>query len=328
MTVQNTVVKNIYKGNGSTTVFPFTFAFDSKFPEDILVYVTGTDRTTALTTNFTLDITNKNITYPKSGSVLASGEKLTIIRKVPLTQLLNLVNQGAFFAEDIETNFDSLVFMIQQLAEILDRTLAVSVSTDNFNSIIPIEAGMAIEINDTGTGFKLATSPGTVLIQCNGILTEIKAIGVSADEAKNTAVAAAATATQKANEAAVSAENSANQVTLAAAQATKAEQEADNAAASEQAVAGYMANVTVYSATATYNPPDVVMVPNGDCYRCIAQTTGNDPTSTTGYWVLTATATYQTFGLDTNGDLMPVVSPQASASWDIDDNGDIEPING
>ncbi len=131
MSIQNTVTKCQYVGNGNTTVFPYTFTLSPKHPEYVVVYITGEDGTTATTNNVTIDTAAQSVTYPADGSApLAVGEKITIARFVPYKQILNLVNQGPFFAEDIETELDEIVSMIQQLAEANDRCLKSNISED------------------------------------------------------------------------------------------------------------------------------------------------------------------------------------------------------
>ena len=165
MTVQNTNTKNIYVGNGSTTVFPFTFYTLSEHPEYIKVYITGADGVDVLTENYTIDMQAQNVTYPKNGSPLKQGEKITIARELPLLQDLNLVNQGPFFAEEIEKGFDEVVMIAQQLSEGIQRALAMAISADaeSFDNKIPLVAGKSIKVNDDGTGFEVTEDPAKVL---------------------------------------------------------------------------------------------------------------------------------------------------------------------
>ena len=174
MTVQNSNVKNIYIGNGSTTSFPFTFPCSKA--EYIKVFVRK-NNLIAQTDDFTVDLDNATVTYPKSGTPLAAGETLVILRELPLEQPLNLVNQGPYFAEDIETTLDEEVMMIQQLREQLGRSLTVPVDIDGetyFNTSIPIEAGKSFRVKDDGTGFEVTTDPGKVIDEANALHTQIK----------------------------------------------------------------------------------------------------------------------------------------------------------
>lgn len=124
MTVQNTIVKNVYVGNGSVTVFPYTFALNQEDGEYVGVVVGDENDNEVAVSNFKVDTTNLTVTYPfPSGDPLPSGHRIAIRRCIPNRQELNLENQGPFFAEDIEAEFDRVVMMIQQLQEESDRAI-------------------------------------------------------------------------------------------------------------------------------------------------------------------------------------------------------------
>lgn len=155
MTIQNQNAKNVYSGNGSTTVFPYTFAMNNDHPEYIHVYITGEDGVARETTDFTVDVNAGNVVYPKPGSTapaLTTGQKITLLREVPLQQLLALFNQGPFFAEDIEKQFDETEMQIQQLGELGKRSIKVSIESTQFDTTIPIREGKLLRINADGTG--------------------------------------------------------------------------------------------------------------------------------------------------------------------------------
>lgn len=131
MTVENPNVKNTYRGNGSTTVFPFTFLLNPEDVNNVVVTLTDENGTETSTTDFVLSLSDKNVIYPKSGTQpLPNGWKITIQRQIPYTQTLNLISQGIFYAEDIEAQLDRQEMQIQQLAEIVERTVRVSISSD------------------------------------------------------------------------------------------------------------------------------------------------------------------------------------------------------
>lgn len=130
MSVQNQTVKNVYDGNGSATVFPFTFALNAGDGEYVGVYVTNDAGTSEATDNFTIDADAKTVTYPKVGDPLPEGKKIVIRREIPNEQDLNLENLGPFFAEDIEGELDKEVMMIQQLAEEVERAVKVDMASD------------------------------------------------------------------------------------------------------------------------------------------------------------------------------------------------------
>ena len=213
MTVQKNLVKNIYVGNGSTTQFPITFDVNTEHPEYIHVYLTNDDNITTETENFTVNLTAKTVTYPKEGQPLATGKKLVIMRELPLQQLLDLINQGDFFADDIEQAFDDLTMITQQLSEKLARAMVFSVEVADFDNIIPLAPGMSFRINDEGTGLELTEDPAKVLPQAQNLLQQT--------------TQQANIATEKANAAAVSETNAAESESNAASSEM-------NAAASEE----------------------------------------------------------------------------------------------
>ena len=191
MTVQNTTVKDIYVGNGATTKFPITFQM-TDHPEYIKVYITGDDSVAVETENFSVDLGAKTVTYPANGDPLPDGHKITIYRELPLYQLMNLVNQGPFFAENIELSFDDLTFICQQLNEKLDRTLSAGIDVSNFNNTFPVKAGMSFRINDAGDGLVLTEDPARVLPLAKDVLEQTKQVKESAvnetTNIKNTAI--------------------------------------------------------------------------------------------------------------------------------------------
>jgi len=248
MTVQNLIVKNIASGNGSTTQWPFTFACPVDHPEYIKVYIKGASGKATATTDFSVNMTNKYITYPVTGSVLASGEKIIIARELPLHQILNLVNQGPFYAEDLEVTYDELVMMIQQLNEQLGRSLKVGVDIDSDSDIdvtipVPTDNDVHSLVLDKN-GFKLFSNPGdaaeyaataqnaasvaleyknnVVSIAGTNYNNAVKVLGRMA-EAEENAKASENVANTKATEASASANSSQRYATIAQQQATKAQ---------------------------------------------------------------------------------------------------------
>ena len=157
MTVQNQNVKNVYRGNGSTTVFLFTFAINESHPEYIHVYITNDGGKAVETTDFTCDMETRTITYPKVSSSepkLSATQRLTIYRLLPYEQNLNLVNQGPFFSEDVETQLDDLEMQIQQLSENLVRCFQIGIEAQDFDMTMELEPGKVICVNSEGNGFE------------------------------------------------------------------------------------------------------------------------------------------------------------------------------
>lgn len=190
MTVQKDVTKNIYVGNGSTRTFPFTFECPAEHPEYIKVYLMQDDGTALATSDYQLDMDAKQITYPSSGTALPEGKKLVIMRELPLQQMMNLVNNGPYFAEDIETAFDECVMAMQQIAEKLNRSIIMSVDIDGdaFVNEVPFEAGKSFRIADDGKSIVLTEDPAKVLPLVQGVYAQTQT------QAQNAIASAAAAA--------------------------------------------------------------------------------------------------------------------------------------
>lgn len=258
MTVQKDVTKNIYVGNGSTKTFPFTFECPAEHPEYIKVYLMQDDGTALATSDYQLDMDARQITYPSSGTALPEGKKLVIMRELPLQQMMNLVNNGPYFAEDIETALDESIMALQQIAEKLNRSIIMSVDIDGdaFVNEVPFEAGKSFRIADDGKSIVLTEDPARVLPLAQEAYTQTQAqaqsaaasataaaksedsAAASASEAGNSAQAASVSAASAAESARLAegyktaAENAKSKASL---YATNAKTYADNAGASKEA---------------------------------------------------------------------------------------------
>lgn len=129
MTVSSEVSKaGPYTGNGVTVSFPFSFRILNE--DHILVVKTEGGNDTTVTTGYSVTGVGAG-----SGSVIfdvapTAAQQITILRNVPATQELDLINQGAYFAEDVERAFDLAVMRDQQLQEQIDRSVKVPVGGD------------------------------------------------------------------------------------------------------------------------------------------------------------------------------------------------------
>lgn len=157
------------------------------------VYLMQDDGTALATSDYQLDMDARQITYPSSGTALPEGKKLVIMRELPLQQMMNLLNNGPYFAEDVETAFDENVMAMQQIAEKLNRSIIMSVDIDGdaFVNEVPFEAGKSFRIADDGKSIVLTEDPGKVIDEAKGLLAEttIKAeeTATNAQEAKQAA---------------------------------------------------------------------------------------------------------------------------------------------
>lgn len=162
MTVTGTTSRNDYPGTGSTGPFAYTFKIYAY--SDLLVTkadANGVETTLVYLTDFTATgagaAAGGTITL---STALATGETLAIRRVLPLTQLINLRNQGATFPQNVEKGLDQAVMREQQLDNDVQSAvrLAETVDPATFDTRLPanMAAGDAIVVNAAGTGFDMA----------------------------------------------------------------------------------------------------------------------------------------------------------------------------
>lgn len=274
MTVQKDVTKNIYVGNGSTRTFPFTFECPAEHPEYIKVYLMQDDGTALATSDYQLDMDARYITYPSSGTALPEGKKLVIMRELPLQQMMNLVNNGPYFAEDVETAFDENVMAMQQIAEKLNRSIIMSVDIDGdaFVNEVPFEAGKSFRIADDGKSIVLTEDPARVLplaqeayAQAQAQAQSAAASATAAAKSEDSAFESAGVAGNSAQYASLSAASAAENAELtsgykqealtakadAAASATNAKASEANAEASKEAAQSAASNANNFATSAS-----------------------------------------------------------------------------
>jgi hypothetical protein len=138
MTVQQKKSKIDYIADGKAKNFIIPFYFLEK---QIAVYVS--DKKEPLTEGVDYHIINNQnqsggeiefIDAPKNNT------KVTIIRNVPLNQLITFIEGENFPASDYETSLDKIVMALQMIEEVLDRTLKLDVissyTIDEFKTLI------------------------------------------------------------------------------------------------------------------------------------------------------------------------------------------------
>ena len=139
MTVSSSTAKaGPYAGAGLPGPFtvPFRFLAASHL-QVIKTSTAGIDAVLTLTTDYTVAGVGA-----ASGSVtltapLAAGERLTIIRNAPFTQLADYVNNDAFPAESHEDALDLLTMQTQQLKERSDAALTLPATVTGVDTDLP-----------------------------------------------------------------------------------------------------------------------------------------------------------------------------------------------
>ena len=171
MTLTTQTPKEIKTGNGSTTVWSFTFVINQSSDLVVVKTVTATDAETTLTegtgtTNYSVSVGtypgNGSITYPATlGTELPSTETITLKRVVDIDQDTDLVNQGAWSPSTVENAFDYSRMIDLQQDEDIDRSLKVPVSVDTsaVSTTLPAPVGGSyIRWNAGGTAMENTTT--------------------------------------------------------------------------------------------------------------------------------------------------------------------------
>jgi len=262
MTVSSTTTKNSYSGDGSTTVFSYTFKI---FDEDDIAVIlrddtTGTETTQTITTHYSVSGVGNtgggNITFVTAP---ASGKTVVLLRATPLTQLTDYTPNDPFPAEAHEDALDKLTFLTQQIQEELDRSIKISRTntmtsteftvgaSDRASKILAFDGNGEISVTQelgtyqgnwaTATDYYARdiikdTSNNNIYI-CNTAHTSSgsQPISSNTDSAKWDLLVDAASATTSASAAASSATAAAASATAAAASATAAAADAVSTAA-------------------------------------------------------------------------------------------------
>lgn len=286
MTVSSSTSKVQYNGNGSTTVFAYTFKiFDQDDLTVIIRSASGTETTQTITTHYTVS----GVGADGGGNVTmltapASGETITILREQPLTQGLDLVPNDPFPANSIEDALDKLTFMVQSHSEELDRAIKASrtntitsteftvSAADRANKIFAFDGSGELSVTQelgtyrgnwaASTAFAARdivkdTSNNNIYICVTSHTSSgSQPISSNADSAKwallvdaASATTSATNASASASAAATSATNAANSATAAAASESAAATSASNASTSETNAASSATNAS-NSATA------------------------------------------------------------------------------
>ena len=299
--VNNKDTKVSYKGNGQTTVFPFSFPFIKGEYIHVAIYDALTDTTVTLTKDYYVDTVAKTVNYPGyppgqepaealRPPVLPATSTITIYRETDIDQLTDLGEK--YPLPQIEAMSDKLTEILQEQQETLGRAVTVPVG-----------------------------DPKTPEERWTDMQDFVHA---AADSANNAALSEASA--QRAAEAAASSEaNAADSAEEAEGWAGVA---STNAAKAEQAAVSAQAySAPPYDNDTEYHAGDMVTYTNGSSYRAIQDTTGNLPTDTTYWTKVTSYVGDDYWILDAAGYIVPNSNPTYSGRWEYDDDGYLVPIN-
>lgn len=183
MTVSSSTNKATFNGNGSTTVLPYTFKVFSK--NDVKVYQNNGTVEILLTevTHYTISVNSDQESSPGGSVTMVTappvGYTTVLLREITATQETDLVNGGAFYAQSVESAFDKLTMLVQQLAEAITRSVKVGLSG-------------AVSPDDLIAGINNASAAASA--SASAASASAGAASTSASSAASSAAAAAASA--------------------------------------------------------------------------------------------------------------------------------------
>lgn len=208
MTVTSENYRNTYSGNGSTTVFAYTFRIlDESEILATLVASDGTEAAQTITTHYTVsgvgDAGGGNVTMLTAP---ASGETLVLTRNMSFLQETDYTENDNFPAVSHEDALDRLTMQNQQQQEELDRTFKLSVGVTGVTASVPSPvAGRGLKWNDAGTALENTDNdPDSI---ASAAASSASAAASSASSASSSATAASNSATAAANSATLAASN-------------------------------------------------------------------------------------------------------------------------
>lgn len=125
MTIQTSQNSVVFQGNNVTNVFDIPFVMDAA-SFIIVLYTNSSGVITAIPpTQYNVSINlpttgmiwgiGGTLQYPISGSSIAIGTSINVIRLLPLQQNTNLTNPGNFYPQTVEAALDTLEMQIQQV---------------------------------------------------------------------------------------------------------------------------------------------------------------------------------------------------------------------
>lgn len=142
MTVTSENKRNQYTITEAQVVFPYTFRILAQ--THLLVLHTtaaGVETILTITTNYTVSgvggAGGGNVTTCGTSSPYPTGDTITIIRDVPLTQLVDYVENDMFPSQTHENAIDKLTMIIQEISEKWDRMLILAKSSSYSDLTLP-----------------------------------------------------------------------------------------------------------------------------------------------------------------------------------------------
>jgi hypothetical protein len=182
MSISSTTNRNDYTATGSVDTYAYTFRI---FDEDDLTItvknLSNVETTLTKTTHYTVtgvgSLTGGNVVLVNGAFDWIDGDgdlkqdyTITIRRVLDLIQETDIRNQGAFYPEVHEDQFDKLVMIDQQQQDEIDRSIKIPESVDpsSFNGELPAgvndpsNAGASLIVNSSSDGWDLGPTVASI----------------------------------------------------------------------------------------------------------------------------------------------------------------------
>jgi len=264
LTISTTTIKNSFSGNGSTTVFNYTFKItDADDIEVIIRSADGTETTKTISTHYNVSgVGNANggsVTFT-GGNVPTATQTVVLRRDTPQTQGVDLIENDPLPANTLEDALDKVTSITQELQEESDRSIKLSRTntitsteftvdaTNRANKILAFDSAGEIAVTQELGTFKGNWAASTTYAvrdlvkdtSTNNIFVALTAhtssgsqpLTTNTDSAKWSLIVDAAASTTAQTNAASSATASANSATAAASSASTATTKASEASTS------------------------------------------------------------------------------------------------
>ncbi|SIO58425.1 glycosyl hydrolase family 28-related protein [Paraburkholderia phenazinium] len=176
MTISTTSNTTVAQGNGLTTSFNYSFPVPAASELNVsYTDINGNVTELSPSTYSVTGIGTSNggaVTYPLTGSPIASGTSLTIQREVPYVQLTDLVNQSGYYPSVVEAALDYLTMQTQQLAEQTQLSLQVPLASTPANLVYPPAAARANMLAGFDSNGNAAAYPVTASVGAGNLTIE------------------------------------------------------------------------------------------------------------------------------------------------------------
>ena len=183
MSINNTVSKTIYNGDGNTIVFPFTYQ-----SSPILVYssadvvvtivdiVSGVSTTKTITSDYSVGL----VAYGNAGQYLATitmitapslTEQLVLQRVLPITQLVSTTDNEGTPASTLNQLYDRTICLVQQVQEQIGRAILGAVNQTS-GTIPPPAVGKVLGWDGLGNLTNVTVNDGSYLSKASQAIAE------------------------------------------------------------------------------------------------------------------------------------------------------------